>query len=412
MGRKLLSVLTPDSLSLSLSDGGNVPSQPIDENTLVLSPADLVALGARPVFVFRPGGVPAGNVYTDWPTMMADVVVQQGPKWIEIDSSIAPALVPAGVWNIADCTFSTSPNVTAPGPPPGFGTGLLTWSNGATATGNLLALRNIKFASASAAPVLTSASLVTYVDLYNSLVVSNVGAAPFFSFTANFPLMTLFNSNLGDGVRNVVTTAVTLALRLYENSGVAAHALAGVGAFSSLQDDTSTTNPTQDNGGTQTIQLLSAASRMSFTAGVGGNWQPVPATVNVALDQLAAPNVLAEVNAAPIGAAGTITYTSVATIAKKKSGKVRVSISISVTSSGIAGLDFRMYRDTVSGPNQLPPHGFESNSVALAGRFTCTLAWVDTLPDTAAHVYVMQVIADAGTVALANGDCAVVANEL
>jgi hypothetical protein len=48
-------------------------------------------------FVFRPGGVAGGNVYTTWPTLMAALGTVQGTKIILFDDSIvSPCVVPAG----------------------------------------------------------------------------------------------------------------------------------------------------------------------------------------------------------------------------------------------------------------------------------------------------------------------------
>jgi len=241
-----------------------------------------------PTFVFRPGGVAAGNVYTDWAAMMVDVVAEPGPKWIEVDNSLAPANVPAGAWNVADCTFVASPNV-APGPPPGYGTCLLTWLDGATILGDNVRIQNVKFANAGAT-VWTAGALVTYVELWNAFVVSLAGAAPFFSFVATFPLLILYNSALGDGTHNVatITAGVTLAFRLHANSNVQAHALAGAGSFAAFQDASGLFNPTQDNTGTHAALLLDDARRVSSSPAVPAHWSPVPTTTQGALDQLAA----------------------------------------------------------------------------------------------------------------------------
>src|SRR5260370_8479478 len=151
MGGKVCCVVTRDSLWLSRADGGNVPSQPIDESTLVLSPGDLVALGARPTFVFRPGGVATGNVYTDWLTMMADVVVQQGPKWIEIDPSIAGSChVPAGTWNVDDCTIQANLTQAL------FVTTVLIFDFGALLPFRQLHFKYLRLRSDSTAPGLTT----------------------------------------------------------------------------------------------------------------------------------------------------------------------------------------------------------------------------------------------------------------
>src|SRR5260370_16482130 len=408
MGRKLLSVLTPDSLSLSLSDGGNVPSQPIDESTLVLSPGVLVALGARPTFVFRPGGVATGHVPAECVTMMPEVVVQQGPKWSEIDPSIAGSChVPAGTWNVDDCTIQANLTQAL------FVTTVLIFDVGALLTFRQLHFKYLRLRSDSTAPVLTTTAGVQ-LDFQNCNIQAPT-AASFIRFSVGTSLVRVWDYSTVNGSVGFQTfstdAGVTTVVDLFGDGIVGAHALGGLGTAIVLQPADCRVNLPQDVT-TLVLNLLDLASLVGFTPGVAGNWQPVPTLASAALDQLAAPNTLQEVNAAPIVAAGTITYTSVATIAKKKSGKVRISISISVTSSGIAGLDFRIYRDTVTGPNHLPPPTFAPTTVALSARVTSTLDWIDTLPDTAAHVYVMQVIADAGTVALANGDCAVVANEL
>jgi hypothetical protein len=49
--------------------------------------------------VFRPGGVAGGNVYTTWATAFAAALATNDTTTIYVDSSMAPATVPAGAWN-------------------------------------------------------------------------------------------------------------------------------------------------------------------------------------------------------------------------------------------------------------------------------------------------------------------------
>jgi hypothetical protein len=59
-------------------------------------------------FVFRPGGIDAGNVYTDWTMLMAAVGVVTGPKIIEFDASLDGNLrcdIPTGTWNLGGETI-------------------------------------------------------------------------------------------------------------------------------------------------------------------------------------------------------------------------------------------------------------------------------------------------------------------
>lgn len=67
--------------------------------------------GSSSEFIFRPGGVASGNVYTDWALLYADAVLAPGPITIYIDDTFvspAPAAIPAGNWDFPrwDVTLS------------------------------------------------------------------------------------------------------------------------------------------------------------------------------------------------------------------------------------------------------------------------------------------------------------------
>jgi len=53
--------------------------------------------------IWRPGGTPGGNVFTTWATVYAAIAAVQGEATLYIDSSIAPAIVPAGTWDGFGC---------------------------------------------------------------------------------------------------------------------------------------------------------------------------------------------------------------------------------------------------------------------------------------------------------------------
>jgi hypothetical protein len=58
-------------------------------------------------FVFRPGGVAGGNVYTTWPSLMAAVGPVQGPKVIQFDDTIiSPVVVPAGTYDMMQTAWA------------------------------------------------------------------------------------------------------------------------------------------------------------------------------------------------------------------------------------------------------------------------------------------------------------------
>jgi hypothetical protein len=58
-------------------------------------------------FVFRPGGVACGNVYTDWAVLVGELNSVDGRKMLEFDDSLqSPCRVPAGTWNMRDVVWA------------------------------------------------------------------------------------------------------------------------------------------------------------------------------------------------------------------------------------------------------------------------------------------------------------------
>src|SRR5574342_1329257 len=66
-------------------------------------------------FVFRPGGVQEGNVYTSWPDLFAAMSVVQGWKTIQFDDTIvSPCVIPAGTWDMTDVEWTAFLKGTTP----------------------------------------------------------------------------------------------------------------------------------------------------------------------------------------------------------------------------------------------------------------------------------------------------------
>lgn len=59
-------------------------------------------------FVFRPGGNPSGNVFTDWPKLVASAQRHGGSKTVSFDDSIEPAVIPPGTWDMSGCVMRGS----------------------------------------------------------------------------------------------------------------------------------------------------------------------------------------------------------------------------------------------------------------------------------------------------------------
>ena len=79
----------------------------IDELYALASTTRANVTSIQTTFVYRPGDpAPSGNVYASWPALMAAQLAVQGPKIIQIDDSIiSPAVIPAGTWDLFNCTL-------------------------------------------------------------------------------------------------------------------------------------------------------------------------------------------------------------------------------------------------------------------------------------------------------------------
>jgi hypothetical protein len=343
-------------------------------------------LGQRVTFVLSPAGVPLENVYTTWAAMMADVALVAGPKLILIDTpSAVPAHATAGAWNIDECTFSS---------PDPIDEVTLLWDNGATATWQRLELDGVDFKSASAAPVTTQTTLLTVPTLilrHGSRIASNAGAAPFLSVQSAGALTFIWedsNSLLGDGTHAWLTVGAGAVVQVDVNTGSAftANGTAGAGTVNVLFAASGIVSLPQ------AVAVFASfpqdlASRVGFTVATAGNWNPVPTFVKPALDQLAAPNVLAETNAAGIGAGAVIAFDTAGTISKKRSGKVRITSTMTVLNSVPTKNTFSLRRD---GAVVAAFPTTAQDTVAGTTNTPATLAWIDTLPDALPHTYGIQ----------------------
>jgi hypothetical protein len=59
------------------------------------------------LFVFRPGGMPGDNVFTDWLSLMNAMSVVDGRKILEFDDSVtSPCKIPPGQWTMKDVMWA------------------------------------------------------------------------------------------------------------------------------------------------------------------------------------------------------------------------------------------------------------------------------------------------------------------
>lgn len=343
------------------------------------------ALG--PTFVFRPGGVAGGNVYTTWASLMASVGQRAGPKTIEIDSSLAAAHMTAGAWNLDACTLSGFYGAGGVG-------AVLTVDEGAVLSFTKLVISGgLDVVCDATATYPVTATELQRIELRDYAQLSAEAGAVAFWHVPNGIIAALdaFQGSLGDDTHTIVQVDAggSLYVTTFGLNGVQHNAIAGAGTVSISYDATSP--PDMPQPGTQTA--LSESYATSYGAGVPGNWQPAPAFVNAALDQLAAPNAVTTLDPGQ-AAAAAITIPGAA-IAKKKNGQMRVKAHATVTTTGAATLSCTLLKDgvAIAGAPVAKP------ALAAAGTIQVWNEWIDTAADANNHTYAMSVAASAGTVA-------------
>ncbi len=160
--------------------------------------------GGGGAFIFRPGGVAAGNVYTTWATLHAAVDAFDGEKLVLLDDSAGVPSVSAGTWDISGWTFRGFDPTTTP---------VLNWPDGTAITsvaGFRLVLDNVQFLGVhSSGYIVTFTSFATVILREGADVAA--GSNPFFRVQGfGNPLLTFRlekEGTLGIGGGNVCETA-------------------------------------------------------------------------------------------------------------------------------------------------------------------------------------------------------------
>jgi len=201
--------------------GPDVANKDFVDASIAAAPA------AGNVFVFRPGGVAADNVYTSFSLLYADLVGLEGQRVLEFDSSLGACTVPAGTYAMHDVEWS--------GRVHGLGQTLVTIANGVTLTG-LRKFSNLLVTTANGAttPCADYTAGAHYIYAYQTKFRTGVGSSPLFLFAGTSIVGFDMNES---GFENTTLTdeplqlagssAVTIALRedSYLNANVLISAL-------------------------------------------------------------------------------------------------------------------------------------------------------------------------------------------
>jgi hypothetical protein len=228
-------------------------------------------------------------VYTSWGALYTALSLTPGAKTIVIDDTIvSPAVIPAGTWNLDQCIIQGEPNNVTPS-----GGAAVSFADGAAITSpTSIYFQSLTITKSGAAPVI-SATAGQEVNLFFSNDVSLIITAggPFAQSAGGYVYWNACTSSFGDGVHAVAhddgsggTTYIFALIATY----IDANAVTG-GAGCTIANDGSSEVLAQPAG--TVFYLQDYAGRVEYVPTTPGNWNPAlpaTATVNEALDQLAA----------------------------------------------------------------------------------------------------------------------------
>jgi hypothetical protein len=339
-------------------------------------------------FVWKPGGVAGGNVFTTLASLMAAAASSPGPKFMELDSS-APGFVSfiadVGTWNFDQFTINPGVDTTADS------NRRIIFPTGSFFTSNELFCRGGTLLQSENAtgPVYTVGSGgFGYISFEAGGITTNAAGVPFVDVQSGgaLAIRALFNAQFqpqsGQPIFKCDTGGVTTIRCLGGLSGgsynISPSALTGGGTFNvhaSAEALVSTSQP----GVTGTFNFI---------------WDPL---VN-------------EIQSSTAVGSGTHTVASTtAAIARLKSGKVQVLASCSGATAAADTITVAIVRDLAGTPVTVATQ----TVVTTAGQlnYNVSLAWIDTLPDNAAHTYSIQLSGSQNNTVAAN-QALVMANEL
>jgi hypothetical protein len=240
-------------------------------------------------FVFRPGGVAVGNVFTDFNNLYAASLMYAGPKIIQFDEAFAPVGIPVraggGAYNMRDVSAVTVATDTLN----------VDIADGVTfdpffceATGCNFFGRN------TLVPTVTVTTFRNRTVFNYSFIEMLGGSLPFFQIDGGgLELWFVRDSRIKAGASIAVDTinAGSVSLSLYDGGGLPSGMLSsdagsGVDVYYDASSTVSQTQPTVL--GFLSFTLRDDASRVAYTPAVSTNWSVAPTTAQEGLDQAAA----------------------------------------------------------------------------------------------------------------------------
>jgi hypothetical protein len=318
-------------------------------------------------FVWQPGGVASGNVYTSWTALMAAVAGSPGTKFITLDPSGAgftSFTVDPGTWNLDQVHLTVANDGTANTlrslvfPDNAFFTAKTLFCD----SGVLLASSN------TVGPVCTVASgVVLWETIAGGTNVTNVSAKPIFEVQSGATLNARLLANaeiFGSAPAIQADVGGTAILRFTSGIGTALSLepsmLTGGGTFDIILDASTQFSTTQPGAtGTVTYTWAPTINQVQSTTMVGSGTHTVSATTGGILRQ--------------------------------KSGIIRTSGYCSGATAAADTITCNLVRD-IAGSATIIATQVVTTTAGQLNYNVCFSPIIDTLPDNAAHTYSIRLV--------------------
>lgn len=346
--------------------------------TIGISPINWAPWGLQTggaVFVFRPGGVAAGNVYTDFNDLYTASLLVQGPKILQFDDTFAAITIPVkatpGAYDFSD--------FVAVGP--GDLVANVLFAPTAQSSAFFVESTNINYTGDGlGVPTVLLVDNVTHFVTLNNCSINTAGTAtaPFFQVDGNgFPATLL---HLTMQARSVfpgpaVQPAVDLInggdafLYAYTESVINDTTLANVAFcnFTVRNDASGVVSQTQAGIlGFVTYTRIDDASRVLYTPAVPGNWTVPPDDVAEALDALVANGLSTLLRSSAIS---TVYVATDQAIVMDSTGPVTIDYALPAAAAVPAGKVIRVIKKVTAGDVTITPAGLDTILV-VAGVFS------------------------------------------
>jgi len=182
----------------------------------------LVGLGPI-LLTWTPGAVAplAPGVIDSWAALMLIHAATRGPITVYLDTSIAPAIVPVGVWDVSRVTFAGPAHIAL---------AVLSMSDGAQLV-NVAGFDRVTFVGAGALVNPLAFTTSDFLVLTNGADISNVGVAPVVALVGGFALkMTLENSSQVSAGNFLESAASSFTCSILSGSSMVSNSITADGA--------------------------------------------------------------------------------------------------------------------------------------------------------------------------------------